>query len=213
MAAVLAAGAEAVLSHMSAAELWGLLGSRKRQASHQITHPIHVTVPGHGESRRGIRLHRSRTLTPLQITRRLGIPVTNPSRTLTDLRRVLPKPQFAAALRQAEFLGLPLEAAPEPDHTRSELERRFLALCRRHRLPPPEVNPRVGLFTVDFLWPKRRMIVEVDGYRAHGTRAAFESDRARDVELRLLGYEVVRFTWRQLTDRPREVAGALLSLL
>ena len=76
-----------------------------------------------------------------------------------------------------------------------------------------EVNIRVCPFTVDFLWPERRLVVEVDGYRAHSGRSAFESDRARDVELRLLGYEVVRFTWRQLTDRPREVADVLRKLL
>ena len=158
-------------------------------------------------------MHRTRTLTDDQITRRLNIPVTTPSRTLIDLRRVLPQPQFAAALRQAEFLGLPIDAAMEPDHTRSELERRFLALCRRHRLSQPVVNVRIGRHTVDFLWPEHRLIVEVDGYRAHGTRSAFESDRARDLELRLLGYEVVRFTWRQVTDRPRGVADALRRLI
>jgi very-short-patch-repair endonuclease len=213
MAAVLAAGEGAVLSHTSAGELWGMLGLRRRQSSRQAALPIHVTVRRRSESRKGIRVHRTRTLTDDQSTRRLNIPVTTPSRTLVDLRRILPQPQFAAALRQAEFLGLPLDGAVELDHTRSELERRFLALCRRHRLPRPEVNLRVGPFTVDFLWPERRLVVEVDGYRAHSGRSAFESDRARDVELRLLGYEVVRFTWRQLTDRPREVADVLRKLL
>jgi very-short-patch-repair endonuclease len=212
MAAVLAAGPGAVLSHVSAGELWGMLGSRRRQSLPKATLPIDVTVCSGSESRAGIRVHRSRTLTKAHVTSRLGIPVTNPSRTLTDLRRVLPRPQFAAALRQAEFLGLPIHGALEADHTRSELEARFLALCRRHRIPPPEVNVRVGPFTVDFLWRERRLVVEVDGYRAHGTRSAFESDRARDLELRLLGYEVIRFTWRQLTDRPREVAAALRRL-
>ena len=75
------------------------------------------------------------------------------------------------------------------------------------------MNVRIGRHTVDFLWPEHRLIVEVDGYRAHGTRSAFESDRARDLELRLLGYEVVRFIWRQVTDRPRGVADALRRLI
>jgi very-short-patch-repair endonuclease len=139
--------------------------------------------------------------------------VTTPSRTLTDLRRLLPKPQFAAALRQAEYLGLPLDHELGPDRTRSELEARFLALCRRHRLPRPKVNVPVGSIVADFLWPNHRLIVELDGYRAHGTRSAFESDRARDIELKLLGYEVIRLTWRQLTSEPARIARALRRLL
>jgi Protein of unknown function (DUF559). len=132
--------------------------------------------------------------------------VTTPSRTLADLRRLLPQQQFATALRQAEFLGLPIDQRLEPDKTRSELEARFLAICRRHR--KPEVNTTVGPFIADFLWLRQRLIVELDGYRAHGTRSAFESDRARDIELKLLGYEVIRLTWRQLTSEPARVARA-----
>jgi very-short-patch-repair endonuclease len=89
------------------------------------------------------------------------------------------------------------------------LEGRFLALCRRHRLPRPVVNVRVGPFTVDFLWPQRRLVVEVDGWEAHRTRSAFEADRERDTQLKLLGYEVVRFTWRQVSERPAHVASTL----
>jgi hypothetical protein len=112
---------------------------------------VHVTVPRDAESRRGIRVHRSLTLKGTDVTRRLGIPVTTPSRTLKDLRRTLPQPQFAAALHQAEYLGLPVDHGPEPDGTRSELESRFLTLCRRHRLPKPDVNVRIGEFVVDFV--------------------------------------------------------------
>jgi very-short-patch-repair endonuclease len=75
------------------------------------------------------------------------------------------------------------------------------------------VNVPVGSFIADFLWPRHRLIVELDGYRAHGTRSAFESDRARDIELKLLGYEVIRFTWRQLTSQPAQVAPTLRRLL
>jgi very-short-patch-repair endonuclease len=139
--------------------------------------------------------------------------VTTPSRTLADLRRTLPRPQFAAALREAEFLKLPIEQSLEPERARSELESRFLALARRHRLPKPEVNVRVGPFTVDFLWAAARLVVEVDGWGSHGTRSAFEADRERDMHLKLLGYEVVRFTWRRLEDDPTSVAGALHQLL
>jgi very-short-patch-repair endonuclease len=139
--------------------------------------------------------------------------VTTPSRTLTDLHRLIPQPQFAAAMQQAEFLGLPIDQRLEPDKTRSELEARFLTLCRRHRLPKPDVNVRVASFTADFLWPKHNLIVELDGYRAHSGRAAFESDRRRDMQLKRLGYEVVRLTWRQVADEARSTASTLRMLL
>ena len=217
MAAVLACGPEAVLSHTSAAALWEILRRTRdldaQSASGPSSVPTHVTVPSNARSRPGIRVHRSRTLFPSEVTRRAAIPVTTPSRTLADLRRLLPQPQFAAALRQAEFLGLPIDQRLDPDQTRSELETRFLTLCRRHRLSKPDVNVRVGSFIADFLWPGHDLIVELDGYRAHGTRSAFEADRARDVELKLLGYEVVRFTWRQLTSEPTHVARTLRRLL
>ncbi|HKH41145.1 MAG TPA: DUF559 domain-containing protein [Solirubrobacterales bacterium] len=214
MAAVLACGEGAVLSHTSAGELWGMLRSRRPSSPAGVDVHAHVTVPTEaGRRRRGIVIHRSRTLDTRQVTRRLGIPVTTPTRTLRDLRRTLPQLQFAAALRQAEFLDLPLEDSLATDRTRSELEARFLAHCRRHRLPQPDVNARVGDIVVDFAWLEHRLIVEVDGYEAHGGRGAFENDRARDLKLKLLGYEVVRFTWRQLRDDPAGVAGALRELL
>jgi very-short-patch-repair endonuclease len=172
-----------------------------------------VTVPGEGKGRPGIKVHRSRTLLPSQVTRRLGIPVTNPSRTLSDLRRTLPPKRFAAALREAEFLQLPIDLNLKPDGTRSDMEALFLALCRRHRLPKPEVNVRIGEYEVDFLWRDRLLAVEVDGWDSHRTRSAFEEDRARDLKLKLLGYEVVRLSWRQLTEMPAEVAAALRELL
>jgi very-short-patch-repair endonuclease len=206
MAAVLACGEGAVLSHRSAAALWTIAPPPS---------VIEVTVPGNAgrRPRNSIRIHRSLTLLPSQTTRRAGIPVTKPSRTLEDLKRALPSDQFAAALRQAEFLRLPIGERLEPDHTRSELERRFLALCCRHRLPQPEVNVRVGPFLVDFLWRARRLVVEVDGFGAHGTRSAFEADRARDTRLKLMGYDVVRFTRRQVVDGASAVAATLRALL
>jgi len=214
MAAVLACGPGAVLSHISAGELWGMLRTDRLLSPAESRPPgdIHVTVPSKARHRPGIQVHRSRTLVPAALTRRAGIPVTTASRTLADLRRILSQPQFAAALRQAEFLGLPLDPALEADHTRSELESRFLALCRHHRLPQPDVNVRIGPFTVDFLWPAVRLVVELDGYRAHAGPTAFEADRARDVELTALGYDVIRFTWRQIASGP-DVARTLRRLL
>ena len=207
-----------MLSHLSAGALWGIVRKLGRvgndPSSREPDRGIsHVTVPGESRSRRGIKVHRSRTLDASHTTRHLNIPVTTPSRTLADLRRTLPRAQFAAALREAEFLKLPIEQSLEPERARSELESRFLALARRHRLPKPEVNVRVGPFTVDFLWAAARLVVEVDGWGSHGTRSAFEADRERDTHLKLLGYEVVRFTWRRLEDHPTSVAGALHQLL
>jgi len=172
-----------------------------------------VTIPRDaGRRRNGLVVHRSRTLRPDQITLRLSIPVTAPSRTLADLRRILPQPQYAAALREAEFLGLAIAKSLHPDATRSELEARFLRLCRRHRLPRPEVNVRIEGLVVDFLWPAQHLVVELDGWASHRVRSAFEADRERDRRLKLLGYDVVRFTWRQLAE-PESAAATVRRLL
>jgi very-short-patch-repair endonuclease len=218
MAALLACGsgeATVVLSHRAAAALWGLLPPADGA--------VDVSVAGSGgrRRRRGVRIHRSSTLTADQTTRRRGIPVTTPARTLADLRRAVianglwgsgSHEEVRRAIRQAEALGLPPGDENLGDRTRSELERRFLRLCRSHGLPAPEVNTRIGRFEVDFLWPDRRVIVETDGYRYHRGRVAFEDDRARDLALRALGYDVVRLTHRQLMDEPAAVASVLRSL-
>jgi len=104
---------------------------------------------------------------------------------------------------------LPVGEEERSDRSRSELERDFLRLCRRHRLPAPEVNVRVGPHLVDFLWRGRMLVVETDGYRYHRGRAAFEDDRTRDLALRALGYEVVRLSYRQVTEQPVAVAEVL----
>lgn len=211
LAAVLACGEGAVLSHTAGAALWGL----RRIPSG----PIHVIVPtasGRGK-RKGIAIHRSSTLLPSQTTNRRGIPVTTPSRTLVDLRRTVGRHAYESALRQAEILRLGTGPQPHPqdapDPDRTELERRFLALCRRHSLPRPRTQQIIGPYTVDFLWLEQRLVVEVDGYGSHGTRSAFEDDRARDAQLKLLGYEVVRFTWRQISDEPATVVAVMSGLL
>jgi very-short-patch-repair endonuclease len=201
-AAVLAIGPGAVLSHRSAAALWNLLPE--------------VTVPGHGgrKRRKGIRIHRSASLHPAHTTLRIGIPVTTPARTLADLRRCATQDELRAVRSRAELRGFPLvDQDGEPDHTRSELERRFLSLCRRHGLPTPEVNARIGGFVVDFLWRDRALVVETDGYRYHRGRAAFEYDHRRQACLIAAGFEVIRFTWSQVVDEPREVIGAVRARL
>jgi hypothetical protein len=164
LAAVFACGPGAVLSHRSAAACWGIRP--------QSRGPIEVTVPGTGgrSHRPGLRIHRSTCLKPSETTHADGIPLTTPSRTISDLRRILPADQLDAAIRRAEVLRLDIGVQPgyEPDLTRSELELRVLRICRKHRLPMPEVNARVGPYWVDFLWRDRQLVIEVDGFRHHG---------------------------------------------
>jgi very-short-patch-repair endonuclease len=211
MAAVLACGDGAALSHISAAHLWRMLTIGGSAGADEL--PVHVTVPGEGRDRSRIRVHRSRTLSPADVTFRDGIPVTKPARTLDDLRRTVPTSVFANALRQAEYLRLPTGDQWRSDRTRSELEAKFLALIHRHHLPRPEVNVRVDRFVVDFLWRAEHLIAELDGWEAHRSRSAFEGDRARDNRLRMLGYDVTRFTWHQVTQASEEVAATIRSLL
>lgn len=206
VAAVKACGPDAVISHQSAAELWEL--------TPRCPGPVHVTVPyaRNPNPNAGIAAHRSRTLSPRDTTRRQRIPVTTPARTLRDLRRLLPREQWEAAVDRARARGFPISGVVDEAPTRSALERSLLRLCRRHRIPAPRVNVQVGRFVVDFLWPESRLIVEVDGYEYHRARASFESDRARDAELTLQGYRVVRFTYRQVDEQPAKIATTLREL-
>jgi len=203
MAAVLAGGEGALLSHRSAAALWKLLGPADG--------PIEVSVPTtSGRTQRaGVRLYRRISLASKPGTRRLGIPVTTPAQTIADLKGVIPMPQWRRAIRQADARGWRI--GPEKTHepTRSELEHLFLQLCERHRLPTPEINVRVGRYEVDFLWRSQQLIVETDGYRYHRGAQAFEDDHARDLDLHSRGYEVRRFTYHQVTEDPRRVATAV----
>ena len=209
LAAALASGEGAVVSHGSAAALWGMLP--------RPSGPIAVTVrTGNGRRRRpGIVLHRSPALPAGFQTLRANVPVTIPARTLRDLRRTAPGPVVQRAVRRALDLRLVTQEdlGHEPDLTRSELERLFVALCRRHRLPSPAVNARAGPYEVDFLWRDLSLIVETDGFRYHGSRAAFESDRARDARLQALGYRVLRFTYRQLRENAGDVVASLRGVM
>lgn len=146
------------------------------------------------------------TRPPRLVTVRHGIPVTTVARTLEDLRRSdLRASLVRRAIRQAEFLRLPLGDIAT-DRTRSDLERYFLRLCRRYRLPRPEVNVPIGRMTVDFLWRSAMLVVETDSYVTHGGTVAFEDDRQRDLALRRLGYSVHRYSERQLEREPEAAA-------
>jgi very-short-patch-repair endonuclease len=207
MAAALACGDGAVVSHWSAAAIWGMLDKPNG--------PVDVAVSGYGgrKRRRGIRLHRCSPLLQDQVTRRRGIPVTNPARTISDLRRIASDRELRRAIRQADVLGLLLGEDIRPDRTRSDLERDFLLTCRRHRLPLPEVNVRIGGYEVDFLWRDCRLAVETDGYRYHRGRQAHRDDRRRDLELRARGFEVLRLSEEQVDEEPERVAEVLREVL
>jgi very-short-patch-repair endonuclease len=211
MAAVLACGVDAFLSHGSAAVHWGLL--------RPLEGPIDVTVPTQSgrRRRRNIRIHRCATFKAHSqtngfekrlvrlVTVRDHIPVTTVPRTLIDIEATLPPRLVRRAIRQAEFLNLGLGKI-KTDRTRSDLERDFLRLCRQYGLPAPEVNIPIGGMTVDFLWRAEWLVVETDSYATHGGTVAFENDRGRDLRLRRLGYSVHHFSERQLETEPEAVA-------
>lgn len=228
MAAVLACGAGAALSHASAAALWGL-----QRGAPSI---VDVTARRTGRARPGIRVHRPRLAAAT--TERDGIPVTTPARTILDMAAQLTPSRLEGLLNQAEireltdYPALDALAAAHPGHRgsaglratlatyhagsdvdRSDLELLFAELCRRHGLPRARINQRVDGREVDFLFPPHRLIVEVDSWRYQKTRRAFEDDRARDVLTTQAGYRTLRFTDRQLTRQPAAVAQAIAAVL
>lgn len=197
---MLACGPGAVLSHTSAAALWGL--SKWRQ-------PLEVTARN-ARRHDGIRVHRSRTLTRADITRQYGIPTTTPARTLHDLARVLDPASLTRAVNDARLRHL-IKVDAETGPTRSVFEDAFLAFVDRHGLPRPEVNQIVAGYEVDMLWRPQRLIAELDGRAYHEDR--FEEDRDRDAALTAVGLRVVRVTWRRLTRHEEREAGRFRALL
>jgi hypothetical protein len=224
LAAVMACGNNAVLSHLSAAVHWNLL-------QYDAPRP-EVTAPASRHRVPGIRLHRSRSLDAQDTTDHQGIPTTTVHRTLLDIAAQVPERHLHRALALAEKLQLydhraiedsiaranghrgtkrlTKATAADPQWTRSELEIRMCKLARKHSLPQPISNhtldaPHHPGLEADFYFPPH-LVVETDGWDAHHTRHAFESDRAKDAALTAAGYTVMRFTWRQLRDDPSTVA-------
>jgi hypothetical protein len=213
MAAVLACGEGAALSHRSAVALWNLVPRVGPAVG--TGGPIDVVVPfeRRPSPRAGIRTHRSRSLPPGTVVRRDGIPVTNPARTIADMRRVAAGSEIRSMVRKAEVLGLRTELAPPKEPTRSDLEDLFLGFCERYGFPRPLVNQEIAGLEVDFSWSDRRVAVETDGYGFHRGAQAFENDHERDLDLRSAGYDVVHLTWRQLTHRPDRCATVVAAAL
>jgi hypothetical protein len=221
MAAVLVSGDGAVLSHRSAACLWGL----------RIEAPMadEVTISRSTGHLQGLRRHRG-TLLPDELALRDSIPVTCVARTLFDIAAGVAPWQFERAVREAEFLRLPQTPSLEEVYerrrgrrgaklvgatleslsrlsggtSRSGLEDRFLRFVRQVGLPTPETNVLLRLedatYEADCVWREQRVIAELDGHQAHGTRSAFEEDRERDRRLQVQGWRVIRITWRHLSQ-------------
>jgi very-short-patch-repair endonuclease len=234
MAAVLAVGDDAVLSHRAAGALWSLL--------HPTQTRVDVTAPRrvHGPER--VVTHH-RALPQDERTRERGIPVTTVPRTLLDLATALEPRQVERAMEEAENrrlsdpLSLPDLVKRYPGHrgtgvirsileldtigttyTRSELEEAFLVFVRAHALPSPELNVDLEIrpgqwIEADCVWRARRVVVELDGRHVHGGPQAFERDRAKDRALTVAGWTVIRVTWRHLHDEPLRLAADIRALL
>ncbi len=217
-AALLYAGHGAMLSHGTAAWWWGL-----------VNYPpplIHVSTPKRRRSIDGICVHGRRRIERVE---RNGLPVTTVAQTLLDFASASKRDLLRFALANADYHGLldiaeadglcrrgavgstRLRAAlaihrPELARTRSEFERLLAALCETYSLPPPELKVYRHGWLVDAVWDEHRLVVELDGYEGHRTKAQLESDHQRDLELRARGYAILRYTWRQLTETPDAVA-------
>jgi hypothetical protein len=219
MAAVLACGPDAVLSHDSAAAVWGI---RTWPSLPEVTAPHH-------RRRKGIRSHRSDTLTHFDIRRHRNIRVTSPSRTILDIQTRLTDPQLVRAVNQlrleehlrATELRRLLDRSPrinnliDPNEnpTRSDLEDRFTVFCREYGLPRPIRNARLFGHEVDALFEEEKLIVETDGWEFHQARSSFESDRERDAIAAEHGYLTVRVTDARLTNTPAREATRLHRIL
>jgi very-short-patch-repair endonuclease len=232
LAAVRAYGSGAVLSHRSAARLWDIRPYGGR---------VEVTVPTHSglKQRDGTLLHRSNDLPADELATVDGIPTTAVARTLLDLAAVVPAHHLRRAVEAAEQRQLfdlraverTLQAHPRRpgrpalvallsdvrDHgltrTRSDIEAAMLQLCLDHNLPRPEVNHYKNGREVDFRWPAQDLLVEVDGWTTHNTRAAFTADRRRDRAALREGTRAARFTATEVDRAPAAVAAELRVLL
>jgi very-short-patch-repair endonuclease len=216
MAAVLACGEGAALSHFSAAVLWGMLN--------EWGGAIHVTSDAR-RRRPGLVVHEA-SLGGGEVRKRAGIPVTAPARTLIDLADVAPRRTLERAIDEAEYLRLDCTGLaprhgrrgngtlssvlavhrPGSTRTRSELEEMFIRLCDSHGLPRPEVNVHVEGYECDFVWREQRLIVETDGAAAHSGERRRVRDLERDAELAAAGWRVIRITYERLLREPERVA-------
>ncbi len=230
MGAVLACGDDAFVSRHWAAAAWGV----RPPASGDVD----ITVPDRRSARRaGIRIRRAKRIDPLDVTELEGVPISTPAFALLEIANDLTFEAFERAFDDAlikqvmtpadardtleRHAGRPgckrFEELAKPEHglqiTRSWLEQQMKSLVRKGGLPTPALNLRKGRILPDFEWRDEKVIVETDGYGTHGTRRAFEADRARDARLAAEGWLVLRFTWRQLKNQPELVLARLAAVL
>jgi len=231
MAAVLACGPGAVLSHRDAAALWDM--------ADLAGGPVEVTVPGVGSrAQAGIRVHRTRSLAGWEVDAHRAIPVTSPARTLLDLAAVIGRRHLQLAFDEGLRSGMLSPVALEEQvkrargrrgapalrqllgidpaslaSTRSPLEARFFRFCREEGLPMPLVNRWVEGHEVDMYWPDQKLIVELDSWDFHRGRESFERDRAKAADLMANGYRMIAVTHRRLTRDSAGLAATLRSLL
>lgn len=227
MAAVLACGDGALLSHGSAATLWGF--------NKYWDMPYEVTVATSHRRRGGIKVHRSRTLVSQDITDQLGVRVTTPERTVLDIAPRLTNRRLTRVVNDARHTGfLHLNDLADvldrnPHHpgtkrlrsfvanrgnpTRSPLEDDFLEFAKRYGLPTPVTNTHLLGYEVDVLYPEERLIVEVDSHQFHSDRQTFESDRNRDVDFLAAGIATVRITDERMNQNPEREASRLNKIL
>jgi very-short-patch-repair endonuclease len=229
-AALLAARDGGLLDHVTAARLWG---------AHELPDDglVHVLVDSRwARAPHGVRIHRTRSWPAVERRLRNRLPVVSPARTLLSLATDLDAREVARAhdalvvagvMRPREVQELLRRTRGHPGHsalraivadasagiTRSVAEQRLLSLIRAADLPAPLVNRRLLGYEVDVHWPAARLVVEVDGYRFHGTRAAFERERVRDGRLHAAGFLVIRVTWRQLEREPLAVIARIAAAL
>jgi hypothetical protein len=226
MAAVLACGEGAVLSHGSALTLWGIW---KRWDI-----PFDVTVRLDRRPR-GIKVHRNK-LHPTDITRHLGIPVTTLARTLLDqaqsmrlksLNRAINNGRRDAHLQVSHLIDVLTRNPRHPGRhaleycigiapkrpSRSQFEDDFPAFCARYGLPEPDMNATVCGYEVDALFPDHKVIVELDGWPFHSTRFSYEDDRDRDATTAAAGFLTVRLTDERFEKQPRREADRLHTIL
>lgn len=232
MAAVLACGPDALLSHRFALAVWEVQTAESGL--------IHVTLPWglQKPGPKGVRVHLARGLLDIDVAVVDGIPVTSLARSVLDHASVATVQRTRAVLEKIErmgrLIGRELDDVLDrnPNHrgtkrvraalseiegpapwTQSELEDRFLALIRAAGLPEPELNVLVEGELVDALWRDQKLVVEVDGWGYHRSREQFETDRRRDAKLQVAGYRVIRLTQQRIDTEPRAVAAQLLALL
>jgi very-short-patch-repair endonuclease len=224
-AALLYAGPGAMLSHATAAWWWGLIDEQPKTIS--------VSTPRRCKSLKGVEVHGRRSVERVW---HKGLSVTLVAQTLLDYATVCTLRRLRRAIAEADYqrLATPaeLEAVlatgragsaklrqaiaihqPRLARTRSLLEELFLELCERHELPVPSVNVTVEGFLVDAFWQQHRLVIEVDGHRAHATPARMKRDRERDLALRRAGYTVQRYSWWQVTDQAELVAADVRAAL